>query len=478
MLSAKVLRTIERYEMLRPGERVLVALSGGADSVALTEVLVQIAPGLGLSLVLAHLNHLLRIEAEADESFCREIAERLRLPIVCGRADVRAGAAKSRRSLEDEGRRARYQFLEQQAAREGCDRIAVGHTLDDQAETFLLRLLRGSGTRGLAGVHPVAGKRIRPLIETRRSEIAAYLDQQNIPFREDASNADLAYTRNRIRHSAMPGLLAEFNPRLAETLARSASILREDEEWMDILVREAFAELGLESEGAIRLSVPGLLRCHRALRRRLVRRAIEGLRGGLENVGHVHVEDVLTLLDAGKSGREVHLPGLVAERSFEELVFRVRPARSRQIRAERGYNGFEYRLSIPARVRIPEGGGTLSVRMCPKGGEAFDGDCRPSPAGSAVIVGVEEELPELTVRSPRRGDRFRPLGAPGSKPLMRYLMERRVRREDRRSVPVVVASGRRYERNEESILWVVGHGVSESSRLSRGGRRIELEWVT
>jgi tRNA(Ile)-lysidine synthase len=478
MLSAKILRTIERYEMLRPGERVLVALSGGADSVALTEVLVQIAPGLGLSLVLAHLNHLLRIEAEADEAFCREIAERLSLPIVCGRADVPARAAKSRRSIEDEGRRARYEFLEQEAAREDCHRIAVGHTLDDQAETFLLRLLRGSGTRGLAGVHPVAGKRIRPLIETRRSEIAAYLEERKTPFREDASNADLAYTRNRIRHSAMPGLLSEFNPRLAETLARSASILREDEEWMDIQAREAFAELGLDSEGEIRLSVPGLLRRHRALRRRLVRHAVERLRGGLENVAHVHVEDVLTLLDAGKSGREVHLPGLVAERSFEELVFRARPARSRQIRAEGGYNGFEYRLSIPARVRIPEGGGTLSVRMCPEGGEAFDGDCRPSAAGSAVIVGVEEELPELTVRSPRRGDRFRPLGAPGSKPLMRYLMERRVRREDRRSIPVVVASGRREERHEENILWVVGHGVSESSRLSRGGRRIELEWVT
>jgi tRNA(Ile)-lysidine synthase len=476
MLSAKVLRTIERYDMARPGERVLVALSGGADSVALTEVLVEIAPGLGLSLVLAHMNHLLRAEASADEGFCREIAGRLSLPFVSDRTDVRARAKKSKRSIEDEGRRARYEFLEAQAARHDCHRIAVGHTLDDQAETFLLRLIRGSGSRGLAGVHPVAGKRVRPLIETRRRDISAYLEERRIAFREDASNADLGYTRNRIRHSLIPRLCREFNPRLVEALARTASMLRDEEEWMELQVREAFAEVARESEGVIRLAVPGVLRHHRALQRRLVRHAIERLRGGLENVARVHVEDALSLLEQGKSGREVHLPGLLAERSFHELVFRARPPGARQIALEHGYNGFEYRLSIPARVRIPEGGGILSVRMCQPGGDraAFEGDDLPPPAlGSAVVVGVEEELRELTVRSPRRGDRFRPLGAPGSKPLMRYLMERRVGREDRKSIPVVV---RRGPRDEENILWVVGHGVSESTRLPRGGRRIELQW--
>jgi tRNA(Ile)-lysidine synthase len=479
MLSANVLRTIDRYGMVRPGDRVLVGLSGGADSVALTLVLVELAPRLGLSLVLAHLNHLLRIEAEADESFSREMAERLALPFVSDRADVRARAAKSKRSIEDEGRRARYEFLEAQAERHECHRIAVGHTLDDQAETFLLRLLRGSGSRGLAGVHPVAGKRVRPLIESRRREIEAYLQERGAAYREDPSNADPGYTRNRVRHSAIPLLRAGFNPRLVETLARSASILRDEEEWMDVLAREAFEELAREEDGAIRLAVPAVLSRPRALRRRLVRRAVERVRGGLENVARVHVEDALSLLEPGKSGREVHLPGLVAERSFDELVFRARPPRAPQFAVERGYNGFEYRLSIPARVRIPEGGGTLSVRMCPRGGErdAFESDRRSSPAspalGSAVIVGVEEELPELTVRSPRRGDRFRPLGAPGSKSLMRYLMERKVAREDRKSIPVVVRRGAR----DDNILWVVGHGVSESCRLSPGGRRIELQWV-
>jgi len=493
--------------MVHPGDRVLVGLSGGADSVALTELLVELQPRLGITLVLAHLNHGLRAEAEEDEAFCHSLSERLSLPFVSGRVDVGESARRSKRSIEDEGRSARYQFLEAQAKHFGAQRIAVGHTLDDQAETFLLRLLRGSGCRGLGAIHPVKdGRIVRPLIEVRRQEIESYLEERSASFREDQSNADPRFTRNRIRHQELPRLSSAYNPRLVETLARTAALLRDEEEWMEAETREAFDALAAVSRDEIRLDRKPLSRHPLALRRRLVRVAIERLRG-LNNVSHRHIEEVLALAEEGQSGRELHLPGLVVELSFDQMRFaggstpRARKAR------ERGYNGFEYRLSIPARVRIPECLGTLSARIAepdrqpdgpnrPKGPEgkvrAGPGEVGYPPFGNTVVVGFEGRLPELKVRSPKPGDRFHPLGAPGSKPLSRYLMDRKVSRDARSRVPLLVrdeageagkagktSKGRKGSLDDtgEEILWVVGHGVSEASRVSACSSRLTLRWV-
>jgi tRNA(Ile)-lysidine synthase len=472
MLS-KIIRTIERYRMVEPGERVLVGLSGGADSVALAEALVELEPRLRIALVLGHLNHGLRPEAEEDEEFCRSISERLSLPFVSARADVAAEARRNKRSIEDAARSARYQFLEAQAERFGVAKIAVGHTLDDQAETFLLRLLRGAGGRGLGGIHPVReGRIVRPLLDVRRQEIESYLEERGVSYREDGSNLDPRFTRNRIRHELLPLLSAAYNPRLADSLARCASLLREEEEWMEAETREAFDTLAAVSPGRVRLDRKALANRPLALRRRLVRFAIGRIRG-LENVSHRHIEDVLSLAERGQSGRELHLPGIVVEVSFDEMRIRwAAPGGTGRGRkaGERGYNDFEYRLPIPARVRIAECRGTLCARIAePKG------DPDGPRLGNAVVVGFDGRapgLPELKVRNPRPGDRFHPLGAPGSKPLSRYLMERKVSREMRSLVPLVVRSDSKGE-----ILWVVGHGVSEASRVSTGSPRVSLRWV-
>jgi tRNA(Ile)-lysidine synthase len=204
----------------------------------------------------------------------------------------------------------------------------------------------------------------------------------------------------------------------------------------------------------------------------VVRAAAERLRG-LADVTSGHVEDVLALAEEGRSGSELHLPGLEVTLSFGGIRFRSRPpARARKAR-ERGYNGFEYRFTIPARVRIPECVGTLSARMAESSGE--DWRVGNAPVGDAVVVGIDGGPPVLKVRSPRPGDRFRPLGAPGSKPLSRYLMERKVSRDLRSCVPLVVRADSPHK--EEEILWVVGHGVSEASRVSAGSSRLSLTWV-
>ena len=258
MLTTKVLRTIRRHRMVRPTERVLVGLSGGADSVALVHTLVALRTQLSIELIVAHLHHGLRPEADDDQAFCRELADALDLPCVTGRIDVASRAKAAKRSIEDEARRSRYAFLCEQAAMNDCDRVACGHTMNDQAETFMMRLARGSGMRGLSSVYPVVEKEhvdiIRPLIDVRRQEIVAYLEASGHAYRDDASNLDRRFTRNRLRHDVLPYVAESLNPRLVETLARSAEILRDEEDFMDTQARQTFAETRTIEPAGISLS--------------------------------------------------------------------------------------------------------------------------------------------------------------------------------------------------------------------------------
>ncbi len=227
-LSDRVRETVRKYALARRDTRVLVALSGGPDSVALTHVLRDLqSEGAVVVAALAHFNHQLRgADADADEAFCRAMAASLGLPIEVGRADVRAAAREARRSIEDTARSLRYAFLEQAADRVGAEAIAVGHSLDDQAETFLLRLVRGSGSRGLASILPRAGRVIRPLLDIPRADLRQYATERGLDFRDDASNRDRSIPRNRVRLELITYLEREFNPGLNRVLAREAALAR------------------------------------------------------------------------------------------------------------------------------------------------------------------------------------------------------------------------------------------------------------
>src|SRR6188768_3256677 len=242
-LAARVLETIRRHALLRRGERVLVALSGGSDSVALLFLLRELASAGELTVAgVAHLNHGLREAANDDEQFCRALADSCELPFRSDLIDVRRRAADDRTTIEDAGRTARYELFARVARELQADVVATGHTLNDQAETFLLRLLRGAGPRGRGGVRPRSGQVIRPLLDLDRAELRAYLSQLGQPFRDDASNDDVAIPRNRIRHQLLPLLQRDFSPGIVGILAREAEIARSDE---DRLQREAIDLAGL-----------------------------------------------------------------------------------------------------------------------------------------------------------------------------------------------------------------------------------------
>jgi len=446
-LQLRVLRTIQAHAMVAHGGRVLVALSGGADSVSLVHLLRQLEDSGHVVIAgLAHFNHTLRAAADEDQSFCRELAGALRLPFEAGRGDIRALAGAEGRSIEDAARRARYEFLEAAADRFAADAIAVGHTRDDQAETFLLRLLRGAGPRGLAGIRPKSGRVIRPLIDVSRDELRVYIAERQLVFREDDSNADVTIARNRVRHELLP-ILRNFSPSAVDVLAREADVAREDEDFLSRAAIELLPGIVLTSTHGITLEADPLRALHPAIASRIVREALERAAPG-QFFGRDHIRSVLALA-AERMGSAVSVPGLNVRRSVRRLLLEMAgPACSEQFFE----NSFQVPLSIPGEVSLP--GWTVSASSA----SPFGGMPEFS-SGSVAVPASGLKLP-LAVRSRRPGDRFRPLGMAGrGRKLQDFLVDRKVPRKERDTLPLVVDS-------DDRIVWVVGQSVAEDFRVT------------
>lgn len=333
-----MLRTLEAAarRLGLPGRSVLVAVSGGVDSTVLLDGLACLSGRLDLELAVGHVNHGLRGEAsDADEALVRDRAEALGLPFEVSAvtpARLREGASsRERPSWQEACRRLRYDALEAQARRLGCDVVATAHTADDQAETVLLRLLRGAAGDGLAGIPERSpdGRIVRPLLDTSRVEIEAHARSRGLAWREDPSNASPRYARSRLRTRWLPGLAREFNPALLRALARTAEAQRRDAEWMETLVDEAARERFHVDEGAIWIEAGGWVDLPEALARRLARKALH-LAGHARDVSNIHLLRVVEFLRSAVPGREIELPGrLVLARERRRFRLGERGDRSR-----------------------------------------------------------------------------------------------------------------------------------------------------
>jgi len=462
-LATRALAAVRRYALLRDGHRVLVALSGGSDSVALLRILRELeTDGEVVVVGAAHLNHQLRgADADEDERFCEALAARLGVRFISERVDVAALAKAERRSVEDAARQARYAFFERAAAECTADVIAVGHTKDDQAETFLLRLLRGAGARGLAGIHPRVGRVIRPLLEIERRLLRDYLAVCGQPFREDASNSDVGIPRNRVRHELLPVLRSRFSPAIVDVLAREAVLARQDEEFLQKQAIELADEIVLTDE-AIRIDAAGLAAAPRALSSRIVLTALRTFAGS-KPITCDHVERVLRLGE----GQAVSLPGQTAVRAAGRIALmpdrRVPSAGNPPSIADHRSDS-AFLLSIPGEVELgPQGVAVRAEHLA-------DPPARHRKwVGRGREVGVSAgrlEFP-LAVRTRRAGDRFRPVGAPGKRKLQDFFVDRKIPRTLRDTVPLVV-DGR------DRIVWVVGEAVAEDFRVTDPAQAVIL----
>ena len=455
-LAQRVMRYIRRHKLLNPGDRVGVAVSGGADSVALLRLLLELRTELGVVLSVVHFNHKLRgLEADADEQFVADLASRNKLEFRCESGDVTACAAAKRLSVETAAREMRYGFFNQLLAEGRVNRVVTAHTLDDQAETVLLRVVRGAGTRGLAGIYPqlsvsssqfsvdrqssvagrqVCGSIIRPLLRVRRKELEAYLFAEGQRWREDSSNRDLRHARNRVRHGILPRLERNLNPAVREILAETAEIARAEEEYWSAEVgrilqasaghrpRDPGATVGLENFVGLPL----------ALQRRLVRASAENFGLRLE---FRHVEEILDLISNGRCPGKAALPdGWMASIDKGELKFEPAPQISESI------HDYRYLLPVPGKVPVPETGTLFEAMLISAEKRAACNAENLLDSGAAAG--------ELTVRNWRPGDRFWPAHTKAPKKVKELLQEKHVTGEERKLWPVIVSG--------DEIVWVRG----------------------
>ncbi len=450
-----VRRAIQRDGLIPPGSRVLAAVSGGSDSVALLLALRDLALPLSFEIVgLAHLNHHLRgAESDADEAYCRALGSLLGLPCAAGHAEVRRDAAAARVSIEVAARRARYRFLEQAAAATGADLVATGHTRDDQAETVLLQLFRGAGRRGLSGIPPRRGRFIRPLLDVGRAELRAFLADRAVDFREDSTNADRSIPRNWIRHDLIPLLDSRLGRNLTATLSRQARLLRDEDALLDSQAADALTVV-VQSRGRDRwlLESAALRRLPRALARRVLRLVTESL-GVQPRPGTRQIEAVLEMAEDASAPAAADLPGLRVERNGESVVLL-----SRERRRVAPAPSFRYDWQVPGRLVAADHGFALEARQMEAPVQPTDLK-RLARDPFVAYIDATAAANGLSVRSRWPGDAFVPLGMHGRKKLQDVCVDRKVPRAWRDRLPVVVDRDGR-------ILWVAGVVQSEHGKVT------------
>lgn len=452
-LPQAVLEFIHKHELLKAGDRVGVAVSGGADSVALLRLLRELRPDLGIVLSVVHFNHKLRgTDSDGDDAFVRHLGNQLKVESFCEAGDVRAHAIESRQSLETAARAMRYEFFRKLLNDGRLNRIATGHTLDDQAETVLLRIVRGAGTRGIAGIYPELSIQqsgvsnqpgptiVRPLLATRRRDLETYLNNLGQAWREDKSNRDLRHARNRVRHGILPRLERNLNPSVRETLAETAEIARAEENYWEQEIREILPSVCPEET---RIKIKSLQDLPLALRRRVMRQSAEVLGLRLE---FSQVEDILTLAatDAGSAKSEMLPDGWCVERHKNELRF-VRE------RAAAGPGDYQYQLPVPGSVLVQETQSSFEALLV--SGRTGDGyNPEQSITRSVADAG-------LCIRNWRAGDRYWPAHTKAPKKIKELLSDRHVDAPDRKLWPVVVSG--------TEVVWM--RGFPSPSKLQPRG---------
>ena len=481
----KVRDFVRRHDLIRSDTRVVGALSGGSDSVALAHILDELDSTGELRLTgFVHLNHQLRVAAADDERFCRELADALRRPIVVERADVRARARHERRSIEAAAHAARYESFDRARTSLNADVVAVGHTRDDQAETFLLRLVRGAGPRGLAGMYPRNGSIVRPLLSCRRRELRDWLAVRRADgdrfaaFVEDESNRDLTIPRNRVRTQVIP-LLEGLNRDIVDILAGEADLARELWTWLDAAADdlESLARADLvetlpsprgQPDSGRAYQVEPLQTAPPFVARTVLWRAMNDLAAG-RPITFEHASAALELA-RGDRDSSVDLPGQRAQRIGPRLVLRSTRGRATVENVASSPNLFRYPLSIPGEVALPGIGCVVSVDL---GRAASFPASRSAVVGNGPVAAVRGDLCReiLGVRNRRPGDRFRPVGLNGHKKLQDFFVDRKVTRHTRDAVPIVVDQ-------HDRIVWVAGYGIDEAFRLPDAAQAVLILKLT
>lgn len=441
----KVQKTIIQYGMIDPGDLVVVGVSGGPDSVCLLDILYHLIEDQEIRLIVAHFNHGLRETEDASETrFVQNLAGSMNLRFYAGKTSL---LNKGTASIEEKAREARYEFLQSVKERFNAQKIAVGHNLNDQAETMLMRLLRGSGPSGLAGIPPIRENVIiRPLIQINRQEIKTYLKAREMTYVVDSSNTNTDYLRNRIRLDLLPRLL-DYQPLLIEHLGQLSTILRHDDhflesqavDWLNNTIQQ-----GSHSDISIPLSpfllLPG------SIKSRVVRHLIKKIGSGLRNINHIHIQSICRLAGSSKPHATLNLPNnRVVYKVYDRLFFSPGPATKPLI--------FDYVLKKPGSLFMEAINRTIAIERESK-------YIRPGADSSkwAVYLDADKIQYPLRVRNFRPGDRFIPLGMKGHKKIKDFFIDQKIPIAARRSTPLLISRDR--------VVWICGYRIDDRFKVT------------
>ncbi len=442
MISDKVEKTMLSGGML-PARSILVGLSGGADSTALLYILHGLSKKYGFTLYAAHINHCLRKgTADRDESFSRELCERLGVEFFCCKADVGAEAKRLGISEELAGRRIRYEFFDKLSKKKSITYIATAHHKNDNAETITMNFIRGSGIRGLCGIPRRRGNIIRPLLDITRSEIEEYCAERGIGYVTDETNAEIVYTRNKIRNILIPEIEREFNPSVVDTVTKNAEIMAADEDYLSICADKAYSEI--TDGGAADISL--LKSSHRAIALRVIRKMIDDV-CGISDISSFVIGSVYELALMGRTGAKCDITrGVYAVVRYGRLIIE---------REAEPCGDFEYNIAIGQKLYIPELGFSVLAQSA-SGSMSDDAQYFSLPDGSSRIA----------IRNRRSGDRFCPWGMSGTKTVKAFMIDEKIPAPMRDRTGIVTIDG--------DIAWIIGHRRDRRFKFNGSGIKISI----
>lgn len=468
----KVLKTIQQRHLIDPGDRVVIGLSGGPDSVCLLHVLYSLSAHLNINLYPIHINHMLRGEdALSDEEYTQRLCNELGLTLSTVRADVGAIAREQGVSIETAGRQVRYKEFEDYAKKAGAGKIAVAHNKNDQAETVMMHIIRGTGLSGLTGMEYKRGAIIRPLLDIEREEIERYCIEANLKPRTDKSNLTDEYARNRVRLELFPYIDKSFGANIAQSLCRLSELAAEDDSFIEKCASEVYEKCLISRQDkqggnqaiqagnqtkAAELDIDSLKKLHPAILGRVLKRAIMDAAGDVNGIGRVHYEMLSELISSGKTGSVAELPnGLRGSISYGVLRIFIQDENKKTI-------SFDKKIIIPGTTIIDETGDMVVTRLEKR--QNIDNYVRVSYNSLIQLFDYDTLNMGINLRNRRNGDVFKPIGSNGTKKLKEYFIDMKIPKETRDEIPLVCV------KNE--VVWVVGHKISDKFKVTENTNNI------
>ena len=451
----KIMAVVHKYNMINMSDTVVVGVSGGADSLALLHILKRLSSDFRFNLVAAHLNHMLRgDDAEKDEEHVASICKNWGVTCFTKRTDVRELANELKISVEEAGRKARYEFFRELMKDIKANKLALAHHKDDRVETILHNFIRGTGTQGMKGINYVRDAYvIRPLLDVSKVEILGYCNEENISYREDLSNNDQSYTRNRLRHGLIPFIQDNFNPNIAETILRMSDVIGEEDDFLRQYCGELLPTLFSYEKNKAKVILDRFNPLRLALKRRLLKMVILGFMGEFSSIELVHIDNIINMLHNAKQGASFKLPGKIrVDIAYGNAFISTDSKKSVN-------DPFEYALNLPGSVFIHEANVKITAGFKEKNQILY--------GKNPIYIDADKLKGSLVIRSRRMGDRFKPLGMSSKKKLKEFFIDWKVPREERDLIPLITDS--------RNIIWVAGYQINEDYKVTeRTAKLLEL----